>query len=503
VPPPLAPGSPPAATAPSSESEDGALEQTDALIGGRSVAASAAFDDIDPSTGKLIARVARCGESEIERAVHAARRTFEASWRRTTAAERARALGRTAELIRRERDSLAELESRDTGKPLRQARADAEVAARYFEFYSDTVEAMYGDTVPVAEDLLVYTLREPYGVTGHIVPWNYPLQIGARTVAPALAAGNCCVLKPAEEAPLTTLRLGEIVLEAGFPAGALNVVPGYGEEAGAALAAHPGIDHLAFTGSVAVGRSVARAAGENTVPVTLELGGKSPNVVFADADLDAAVPTIVNSIIQNAGQTCSAGSRLLVEADAHHAMVERLADRFAAIKIGPGPEDPDLGPLISARQRDGVQLHVQHAKREARLVVGGDVASDDQLDGGFFYLPTLFDEVPPEAKIAQQEIFGPVLAVTPFRDVEHAVELANATRYGLIAAVWTSDVSTAHQLAREIRAGQVYINTYGAGGGVELPFGGVKHSGYGREKGFEALIAYTRTKTVAVKLPGP
>ena len=479
------------------------MEHSDALIGGRSVAASEAFDDIDPSTGQLIARVARCGESEIEQAVYAARKTFEDSWRRTTAAQRARVLGRTAELIRRERDSLAELESRDTGKPLRQARADAEVAARYFEFYADTVEAVYGDTVPVAQGLLVYTLREPYGVTGHIVPWNYPLQIGARTVAPALAAGNCCVLKPAEEAPLTTLRLGKLALEAGFPAGALNVVPGYGEEAGAALAAHPGIDHLAFTGSVAVGRSVARAAGENTVPVTLELGGKSPNVVFADADLDAAVPTIVNSIIQNAGQTCSAGSRLLVESDAHDAMVERLADRFTAIRIGPGLEDPDLGPLISARQRDGVQLHVQHGRREARLVVGGDVASGDHLDGGFFYLPTLFDEVPADAKIAQEEIFGPVLAVTPFGDVEHAVELANATRYGLIAAVWTSDVSKAHQLAGEIRVGQVYINTYGAGGGVELPFGGVKHSGYGREKGFEALIAYTRTKTVAVKLPGP
>jgi aldehyde dehydrogenase (NAD+) len=479
------------------------LEHRDALIGGRSVEMREAFDDVDPSSGRLIAHVARCGDREVGQAIRSARQTFEETWRRTTAAERARVLGRTAELVRRERDSLAELESMDTGKPLRQASADAEVAARYFEFYADSVEGVYGDTIPVADDLLVYTLREPYGVTGHIVPWNYPLQIGARTVAPALAAGNCCVLKPAEEAPLTTLRLGELVLEEGFPAGALNVVPGYGEEAGAALAAHPGIDHLAFTGSVEVGRSVAKAAGENTVPVTLELGGKSPNVVFADADLDAAVPTIVNSIIQNAGQTCSAGSRLLVEAGAHDALVERVADRFAAISIGPGSEDPDLGPLISAQQRDGVQLHVNQGKREARLVMGGDVARGDHLDAGFFYLPTLFDDVPREARIAQEEIFGPVLAVTPFPDLEHAVELANATRYGLIAAVWTSDLNTAHHLAREIRAGQVYINTYGAGGGVELPFGGVKQSGYGREKGLEALIAHTRTKTVAVKVPGP
>jgi aldehyde dehydrogenase (NAD+) len=226
-------------------------------------------------------------------------------------------------------------------------------------------------------------------------------------------------------------------------------------------------------------------------------------VVFADADLDAAVPTIVNSIIQNAGQTCSAGSRLLVEAGAHDALVERVADRFTAISIGPGSEDPDLGPLISAQQRDGVQFHVEQGKREARLVMGGDVARGDHLDAGFFYLPTLFDDVPREARIAQEEIFGPVLGVTPFPDLEHAVELANSTRYGLIAAVWTSDLNRAHHLAREIRAGQVYINTYGAGGGVELPLGGVKQSGYGREKGFEALIAYTRTKTVAVKVPGP
>jgi aldehyde dehydrogenase (NAD+) len=479
------------------------LEQNAALIDGRSVETSHAFDDIDPSSGRLIARVARCGEAEIDQAVHAARRTFENTFRRSTPAERARALRWTADLVRRERDSLARLESRDTGKPLRQASADAEVAARYFEFYADTVEALYGDTVPVTADLFVYTLREPYGVTGHITPWNYPLQIGARTVAPALAAGNCCVLKPAEEAPLTALRLGELALEAGFPPGALNVVPGYGEEAGAALAAHPAIDHLAFTGSVAVGRSVARAAGENTVPVTLELGGKSPNVVFADADLDAAVPTIVNSIIQNAGQTCSAGSRLLVESGAHDAVVERVVERFRAITIGPGSEDADLGPLISAQQRDGVREHVERGKREARLIMGGDVPRGGHLEDGFFYLPTLFDDVPKEAEIAQEEIFGPVLAVTPFRDPEHAVELANATRYGLIAAVWTSDVTTAHNLAREIRAGQVYINTYGAGGGVELPFGGVGQSGYGREKGFEALVAYTRTKTVAVKLPGP
>jgi aldehyde dehydrogenase (NAD+) len=322
-------------------------------------------------------------------------------------------------------------------------------------------------------------------------------------VAPALAAGNCCVLKPAEEAPLTALRLGELAQEAGFPPGAFNVVPGYGEEAGAALASHPAIDHLAFTGSVAVGRSVAKAAADNTVPVTLELGGKSPNVLFADADLDTALPVIVNSIIQNAGQTCSAGSRLLVEGGIHDAVVEQVADRFGKIKIGAGPDDPDLGPLISARQRQGVEAYVEQGRREARLVLGGNAPRDELLSGGFFYLPTLFDEAPPQATIAQEEIFGPVLAVGTFDDPAEAAELANATSYGLIAGVWTRDLSKAHFLAREIRAGQVFVNTYGAGGAVELPFGGFKRSGYGREKGFEALLSYTQTKTVAVKVPAP
>jgi aldehyde dehydrogenase (NAD+)/betaine-aldehyde dehydrogenase len=462
-----------------------------------------AFDDLDPSSGRRIAEVARCGEREVDAAVQAAHEAFEGRWGRTTPAERARTLRRMADLVDRERHPLAELESRDTGKPLRQALTDARVAARYFEFYADTAEAVYGDTMPVAEDLLVYTLREPYGVTGHITPWNYPLQIGTRTVAPALAAGNCCVLKPAEEAPLTALRLGELAQEAGFPPGAVNVVPGYGEEAGAALAGHPAIDHLAFTGSVAVGRSVAKAAADNAVPVTLELGGKSPNVLFADADLGAALPVIVNSIIQNAGQTCSAGSRLLVEGEVHDAVVERVADRFRKIKIGAGPEDPDLGPLISARQREGVEAYVEQGRSEARLVLGGNVPTDELLSDGFFYLPTLFDEVPPQAKIAQEEIFGPVLAVATFNDPAEAAELANATSYGLIAGVWTRDLSKAHFLAREIRAGQVFVNTYGAGGAVELPFGGFKRSGYGREKGFEALLSYTQTKTVAVKVPSP
>jgi aldehyde dehydrogenase (NAD+) len=470
------------------------------LIGGEEVRGLPTFADLDPSNGRELAQVARGGAAEIDAAVAAARDAFERTWRGTKPADRARILRRIAELIMRDREQLADLESRDTGKPLKQARSDADVAARYFEFYGSAIETLYGDTIPIGSDLFVYTLREPYGVTAHIIPWNYPMQIGARTVAPALAAGNCCVLKPAEEAPLTAVQLGRIALEAGLPPGALNVVPGFGEEAGAALAAHPGIDHLSFTGSVEVGKLVSKAAAEHVVPVTLELGGKSPNVVFADADLDAAMPVIVNSIIQNAGQTCSAGSRLLVEAGAHDRIVSELVERFQKIILGPGPADPDMGPLISSTQLQRVTDYVELGKTEARAVTGGSRADGDGLKDGYFFLPTVFDDVPPTAVIAQEEIFGPVVAVSSFADLNQARELANSTDYGLVAAVWTRDISTAHFMARELRAGQVFVNTFGASGGPEMPFGGVKRSGHGREKGLEGLLEFTQIKTVALKL---
>ena len=475
------------------------VESYPAIIGGERVNGKGTFDVVDPSTGRTCAAVTRCGESEIDQAVQAARDAHENTWRRTTPTERARVLHRIAELLRRDHEELARLESMDTGKPLKQARTDAAVAARYFEFYANTVESFYGDTIPAIEGTFAYTLREPFGVTAHIIPWNYPIQIGCRSVAPALATGNCCVMKPAEEAPLTPIRLGELALEAGLPPGALNIVPGFGGEAGAPLAAHAGIDHLAFTGSLEVGQIVSKAAAENVIPVTLELGGKSPNIVFADADIEGAVPVIVNSIIQNAGQTCAAGSRLLVDRRVQDRVVDAVAKRFKEITIGPGLEDPDLGPIISEEQLERVDSYVQAGKGEASLLAGGGVAREDQLRGGFFFEPTLFGGVAPNDRLSQEEVFGPVLVASSFDGPEEAAAMANGTDYGLVAAVWTRDVGKAHWLAREIRAGQVYVNTYGAGGGVELPFGGFKKSGHGREKGYEALFEYSQVKTVAIK----
>jgi aldehyde dehydrogenase (NAD+) len=470
-----------------------------ALIGGEQVDTGTTFEDLDPATGEVLAEIARCGAPEVDAAVAAAR-SAQGEWRERAPADRARVLRLVAEAIRREADELARLETLDTGKPLSQARADVDVAARYFDFYAGTIEAFYGDTVPMGSELFVYIEREPHGVTGHIIPWNYPAQMVGRTIAPALAVGNCCVLKPAEEAQLTALRIGWLALEAGLPPGAFNVVTGFGEEAGAALAAHPGIDHLSFTGSTEVGRLVGKAAAENIVPVTVELGGKSANIVFSDADLERAVPVITRSIIQNAGQTCSAGARLLVHEGLHEKIREAVADRFRSLRLGPGLEDPDLGPLISERQRSRVVSLVDEGRGEATLVTGGSEPDEERLTGGFFFEPTLFDDVPPEATIAQEEIFGPVLVMTPFRDADEAVAIADATAYGLVAGIWTRDVSSAHRLARRVRAGQVFVNGYGAGGGVELPFGGWKQSGHGREKGYEALHTYTRTKAIAVTL---
>lgn len=450
---------------------------------------------INPSHDTVIGHIARSNAADVDAAVRAARAAYEGAWGQTPAVERGRILQRVAQILLAHTEELAQLESADAGKPLRQARADALMVARYFEFYAGAADKLHGETIPYQNGFTVYTTREPYGVTGHIIPWNYPLQMTGRTLAPALAAGNAVVFKPAEDACLAVVRMFELMEHAGFPAGAVNMVTGYGHEAGAALSAHPGIDHMAFTGSPEVGSLVMESMARNRRPVVLELGGKSPQIVFEDADLDAALPVIVNAIIQNAGQTCSAGSRLVIQRSIQEQFVERLIERFKAVKVGPAETDPDIGPIISKKQLGRVESLVQIA-----LDAGARIIAQAPKPGGngFFFPPTLLGWVDNESFIAQNEVFGPVLAVIPFDDEADALRIANATPFGLVGAVWTRDIGKAHRLVKGIRAGQVFVNTYGAGGGVELPFGGVKQSGFGREKGFEALHHVTTTKTVVI-----
>jgi acyl-CoA reductase-like NAD-dependent aldehyde dehydrogenase len=462
---------------------------------------SGTFEVCDPSSGELLATVAKATKADVDRAVLAAHRALEAkAWGGAAPAERGRIMIRIAQALRDQAEELATLESRDNGKPLRQARTDVQVAARYFEFFAGIADKIMGNTIPLGPGFLDYTVREPIGVSAQIIPWNYPIQIGARGVAPAIAAGCTVVLKPAEDAPMTALRLGEIALACGLPPGVLNVLPGTGPEAGAALASHPDINQLTFTGSVSVGIAVAKMAADNVVPVVMELGGKSPNIVFADADLDLTVQGVANAIFQNAGQTCSAGSRLLVQRKAHDELVARLTERAASMRVGPGVSDPDMGPIISKKQLDMIEGYVKVGKSEgAQVAAGGARPSGPDLRGGFFFQPTLLDRVSPDMRVAQEEIFGPVLAIITFDEVEEAIAIANRSQYGLVAGVWTRDINKAMTVASRIKSGQVYINTYGAGGGVELPFGGYKKSGYGREKGLESLASYTQVKNVCVK----
>lgn len=453
----------------------------------------------DPSCAEVIGHIARGTEKDINDAVAAARSALAGDWGKLSAVERGRVLSAIGERVRARLDDLAEMEAQDVGKPLGQARADAVALARYLEFYGGAADKVHGETLPYLSGYTVYTLREPHGVTGHIIPWNYPMQIIGRSIGAALAMGNACVLKPAEEACQTALAFAKLAGEAGLPAGALNVVTGLGEEAGAALAGHAGINHISFTGSVAVGGRVQAAAGRNVVPVTLELGGKSPQIVFDDADLEAALPYLVNAAIQNAGQTCSAGSRILVQAGLTAPVSEMLADAFGGLVAGPALADRDLGPLISERQKSIVEAYLDPAVTSGLKVAAQGSIAPDAPDGGHYVRPTLLTQVTREHRLAQEEIFGPVLVVIPFRDEAEAVAIANGTGYGLVAGVWTRDGGRQFRMAKAIRSGQVYVNNYGAGGGVELPFGGMGKSGHGREKGFEALYGFSSLKTVAVK----
>lgn len=450
-----------------------------------------------PSDGRVFASIPASGPADVDRAVDAARRAFEAgAWAATPAFERGRLLMRLSRLVEDNATELAALESRDTGKPLRQGRADVAAAARYYEFYGGAGDKIHGQTIPFLEGYTALTLREPHGVVAGIIPWNYPLQILARVAGAALAMGNTLVVKPAEDASLTTIRIAELALEAGFPAGVFNVVTGYGATAGAALSAHPGVDYVTFTGSPATGTAIQQAAARNNRGVTMELGGKSPQIVFADADIDRALPVLVNAVIQNGGQTCSAGSRVLIERPVYDRVAQGLAERFSRLVAGPHDADLDLGALISARQRDRVAAMVAAAEAAGIPVLARGSLSEDAPSDGYYFAPVLFGEVPADAAIAQEEIFGPVLSLFPFDGEDEAVSLANATDYGLVAGIWTLDGARQHRVAKRVRAGQVFVNAYGAGGGVELPFGGFKRSGHGREKGFEALYDMSATKTI-------
>jgi aldehyde dehydrogenase (NAD+) len=468
------------------------------FIGGRWVGArdERTLPVVSPADGEAFDRIARGGAHEVDLAVAAARGALGGAWGRLSATERGRLLMKIGVAVLDHADELARLEARDTGKPMTTARNDIAVLARYFEFYGSAADKVHGEVIPFLPGHSVTLQREPLGVTGHIIPWNYPAQMLGRTLAPALAMGNAAVLKPAEDTSLSALRFAEIAAAVGLPDGALNVVTGTGEEAGAALAGHPGIDFVTFTGSNEVGTLVQQAAARNAVKCVLELGGKSPQIVFADADLDRALPIVVRAIVQNAGQTCTAGSRLLLQRSIWEAFVARVADAFAALRVGTPEMDLDCGPVMNPAQLKRVNGYIDGAVAAGVPLLARGRVADGIPPGGHYVAPALFGPVPRDAALAREEVFGPVLAALPFDDEADAIALANSTDYGLLAAVWTENGARQQRVAKAVRAGQVFVNCYGAGGGVELPFGGTKRSGHGREKGLLALEEMSTTKTV-------
>ena len=457
---------------------------------------------IDPATGETFAQIARSNAQDADLAVQGARACLQGPWAALDATDRGRLLMALSRRVSECASELAAIEQRDCGKPTQQARADVVALARYFEYYAGACDKLHGDTLPYRQGYTALSWREPHGVTGHVIPWNYPLQIFGRSVGGALAAGNVCVVKPAEDACLSLLRVSELMAEVGFPAGSIQIVTGLGHEAGQALCEHPGIDHISFTGSPRVGTLVQQLAAAHHCPVTLELGGKSPQILFDDAPVDVALGFVINAIVQNAGQTCSAGSRLLVQRQLYEPLMQRLGEAFGQLRAGPPEMDLDLGPLIRASQLERVVSMLDEARADGIVTAGQGVVVPQASARGFFHAPVLLRDVPPQHRIAQEEVFGPVLCAMPFEDEQEALALAHATAFGLVAGVWTRDGARQLRMAKALRCGQVFINNYGAGGGIELPFGGVGASGHGREKGFEALMGFTRLKTVAIRHDG-
>jgi len=470
------------------------------LIGGewQPALSGKTFPSLNPATEELLVEVAQADRADVDAAVLAARRAFEApSWSGISPHARTRWLLKIADMIEANAEELSVLETLDNGMPLKSARAKSLAAAETFRYYAGWCSKIFGRTDPWESSGFLYTLREPMGVCGQINAWNVPLATAAIKIATALSCGNTVVFKPAEQAPLTTIRLGELIQETGLPPGVVNILPGMGPGAGAAIAGHPGIDKVAFTGSTLTGKQILQSSIGNLKKVTLELGGKSPNIIFPDADLDKAVQAAANSFCNNSGQICSAGTRLFVHESIQNEVAERVTKIAAAYKVG-SPFDPDthLGPLISDRQMERVLSYVGYGEEGgAKLAMGGSRASGR----GYFVEPTVFTGVSNDMRIAREEIFGPVLSIIPFRDEEDAVFQGNDTEYGLAAAVWTRDISRAHKVARALKSGRVWINTYGQSGPI-MSFGGYKQSGYGREQGAESIEAYTQTKSVLLAL---
>jgi phenylacetaldehyde dehydrogenase len=474
------------------------------FIGGRWVDARSGetFTTMNPATGEVLADVASAGAEDVDRAVIAARAAFETgAWRTTTPSLRGRLIWRIGDLILEHAEELARLETLDNGKPLSVAlAADIPLAADLFHYMAGWATKIEGNTISMSipdATFHSYTLREPVGVVGQIIPWNFPLLMAAWKLGPALAAGNTVILKPAEQTPLSALRLGELIAEAGIPDGVVNIITGFGETAGAALASHPGVDKVAFTGSTEVGKSIVAAARGNLKRVSLELGGKSPNVIFNDADSSAAVAGASLAIFFNHGQACTAGSRLFVESKSFDSVVQGVADIAKNIKVGNGLDpDTEMGPLVSDEQLQRVTRYIAAGQDEgAEIVVGGS----QRGDRGYFMEPTVFVNTNPQMTVVREEIFGPVLVVQPFEDLDDVAAMMNDSDYGLAAGIWTRDISKAHLLARKVRAGTVWINCYHAVDAA-LPFGGYRQSGWGREMGHEVLNAYTEVKSVCALL---
>ncbi|MEO4042693.1 aldehyde dehydrogenase family protein [Hoeflea sp. CAU 1731] len=458
------------------------------------------MESFDPGNGEAFHEFADGDAADIEYAVENAHAAFNGEWSAATPASRGAVLSRASSLIRQHAARLSVAECLDTGKTLQEAEGDVMGAARCFEYYSGLPDKFEGRSIPLGPEYLAYTNWEPVGVTGHIIPWNYPISTVSRSIAPAIAAGCTAVVKPAEQTPLTALMIAELLIQAGLPAGVLNVVTGRGITAGAPLVSHPLVRHISFTGSTSTGIEVIRAAARNVTSVLPELGGKSPLVVLDDADMAAAVDGAIGAIYEHAGQICSAGSRLIVTRKSHSSLMETLVSRARGLTLGHGLRRPDMGAINSSEHLAKISSAVDAARARAlKIVTGGTVTTDPETGKGWFYEPTIFDDAPVDDPIAQDEIFGPVLTVQIAEDVEEAIAIANSTNYALVAGIYTRDFATAHQLARRIDAGQIFINEYFAGG-ISVPFGGNRMSGFGREKGIEGMRTYLKLKSVAARI---